>query len=50
MGFELTTMYGDQAAFVSAGGYHHHKRASRNSISLMGFNEDVNVYSLRKAH
>lgn len=24
MGFELTTMYGDQAAFVSAGGYHHH--------------------------
>jgi catechol 2,3-dioxygenase len=24
LGFELTTMYGDQAAFVSAGGYHHH--------------------------
>lgn len=24
LGFEITTLYGDQAAFVSAGGYHHH--------------------------
>jgi catechol 2,3-dioxygenase len=24
LGFELTTLYGDQAAFISAGGYHHH--------------------------
>jgi len=24
LGFELTTMYGSQAAFISAGGYHHH--------------------------
>lgn len=24
VGFELTMLYGDQAAFVSAGGYHHH--------------------------
>jgi catechol 2,3-dioxygenase len=24
LGFELVTTYGDQAAFVSAGGYHHH--------------------------
>ncbi len=24
LGFELTTMYGEQAAFLSAGGYHHH--------------------------
>jgi catechol 2,3-dioxygenase len=24
MGFELMTKYGDQAAFLSAGGYHHH--------------------------
>lgn len=24
LGFELITMYGEQAAFVSAGGYHHH--------------------------
>ncbi|HLN19943.1 MAG TPA: VOC family protein [Bacteroidales bacterium] len=24
LGFELTTMYGRDAAFISAGGYHHH--------------------------
>ena len=24
LGFTVTTLYGDQAAFVSAGGYHHH--------------------------
>lgn len=24
LGFELITMYGSQAAFISAGGYHHH--------------------------
>ena len=24
LGFELQAMYGDQAAFISAGGYHHH--------------------------
>ena len=24
LGFELTTMYGTNAAFISAGGYHHH--------------------------
>ncbi len=24
LGFELTVMYGRQAAFISAGGYHHH--------------------------
>ncbi|HEY8783333.1 MAG TPA: VOC family protein [Mucilaginibacter sp.] len=24
LGFEKMTMYGDQAAFISAGGYHHH--------------------------
>ncbi len=24
LGFELVTMYDDQAAFISAGGYHHH--------------------------
>ena len=24
LGFEVTTYYGDQAAFLSAGGYHHH--------------------------
>ena len=24
LGFKVTTMYGNQAAFISAGGYHHH--------------------------
>ena len=24
LGFQITTMYGNQAAFISAGGYHHH--------------------------
>ena len=24
LGFQVTTMYGTQAAFISAGGYHHH--------------------------
>lgn len=24
LGFEVTTTYGEQAAFISAGGYHHH--------------------------
>lgn len=24
LGFELTTYYGEEAAFISAGGYHHH--------------------------
>lgn len=24
LGFEITTTYGEQAAFISAGGYHHH--------------------------
>ena len=24
LGFEVSLMYGDQAAFISAGGYHHH--------------------------
>jgi len=24
LGFEITTIYGDEAAFISAGGYHHH--------------------------
>lgn len=45
LGFELVTMYGTQAAFVSAGGYHHHiglntwhskgsPPASENSVGL----------------
>lgn len=45
LGFELMAMYGDQAAFISAGGYHHHiglntwyskdaPVASRNGVGL----------------
>jgi catechol 2,3-dioxygenase len=45
LGFELVQMYGDQAAFVSAGGYHHHiglntwhskgaPQASRHGVGL----------------
>ena len=45
LGFELTTTYGQEAAFISAGGYHHHiglniwfsknaGHASRNSVGL----------------
>lgn len=45
LGFELTQMYGTQAAFISAGGYHHHiglntwhskgtPPSSKNSVGL----------------
>lgn len=45
LGFELTTMYGKDAAFISAGGYHHHiglntwyskgaAQADKNSVGL----------------
>lgn len=45
LGFQVTTLYGDQAAFLSAGGYHHHiglntwhskdaPPASRNGVGL----------------
>jgi catechol 2,3-dioxygenase len=45
LGFQLTTTYGDEAAFISAGGYHHHiglnvwysknePPASRHSVGL----------------
>jgi len=56
LGFELTTMYGDQAAFLSAGGYHHHiglntwhskggAPAPRNSAGLY---HTAILYSTRK--
>lgn len=45
LGFEVTTTYGNQAAFLSAGGYHHHialntwhsegaPTASKNGVGL----------------
>lgn len=56
LGFELTTMYGEQAAFISAGGYHHHiglntwhskgsPPAAKNSVGL--FHTAI-VYPTRK--
>ncbi len=56
LGFEITTMYGDQAAFISAGGYHHHiglntwhskdaPPAPRNSVGLY---HTAIVYPTRK--
>lgn len=57
LGFELTTMYGENAAFLSAGGYHHHiglntwhskggPPAPRNSAGL--FHTAI-LYPTRKA-
>ena len=56
LGFEITTMYGDQAAFISAGGYHHHiglntwhskdlPPAAQNSVGLY---HTAVVYPTRK--
>ena len=56
LGFELVTMYGDQAAFISAGGYHHHiglntwhsKDAPRASRDGVGLYHTAIVYPTRK--
>jgi catechol 2,3-dioxygenase len=56
LGFEITIMYGSQAAFISAGGYHHHiglntwyskglPPAPKNSVGL--FHTAI-LYPLRK--
>ena len=37
LGFQLTQRYGDQAAFVSAGGYHHHIGLKRNTLTARGW-------------
>ena len=36
LGFQLTQRYGDQAAFVSAGGYHHHIGLKGNTLTRKG--------------
>ena len=52
LGFELVTTYGDQAAFISAGGYHHHlglntwqskgaPKAGKKGVGL--FHNDIGV-------
>jgi catechol 2,3-dioxygenase len=56
LGFELVTMYGDQAAFISAGGYHHHiglntwnsKNAPKASKGGVGLFHTAIVYPTRK--
>lgn len=56
LGFEVTTMYGDQAAFLSAGGYHHHiglntwysKNASPAPLHSAGLFHTAIVYPTRK--
>jgi catechol 2,3-dioxygenase len=56
LGFELTTTYGDQAAFISAGGYHHHiglntwysKGASAPAVNTTGLFHTAILYPTRK--
>ena len=56
LGFEVTTLYGDQAAFISAGGYHHHiglntwqsKNAPPASTHGVGLYHTAIVYPTRK--
>lgn len=56
LGFELTTMYGNEAAFISAGGYHHHiglntwysKDAPASSPYGVGLFHTAIVYPSRK--
>ena len=56
LGFEVSTMYGNQAAFISAGGYHHHiglntwqsKGAPRASENGVGLFHTAILYPTRK--
>ncbi len=56
LGFELTAMYGNQAAFISAGGYHHHiglntwqsKGAPPAPVYGVGLYHTAIVYPTRK--
>jgi len=56
LGFELTAMYGTQAAFISAGGYHHHiglntwhsKDAPPAPINGVGLYHTAILYPTRK--
>jgi catechol 2,3-dioxygenase len=56
LGFEVTTMYGSQAAFLSAGGYHHHiglntwysKGASPAPVRSAGLFHTAILYPTRK--
>jgi catechol 2,3-dioxygenase len=56
LGFEITTMYGTQAAFISAGGYHHHiglntwysKGAAPAPVRAAGLFHTAILYPTRK--
>ena len=56
LGFEVTTMYGADAAFISAGGYHHHiglntwysKNAGPADKRAVGLFHTAILYSERK--
>lgn len=56
LGFELTMMYGNDAAFISAGGYHHHiglntwhsKNAGPANVNSVGLYHTAIVYPTRK--
>lgn len=56
LGFELITMYGEQAAFISAGGYHHHiglntwysKDAPPAPVKSSGLFHTAILYSTRR--
>lgn len=56
LGFEITQMYGEQAAFISAGGYHHHiglntwnsKGAPPATRNAVGLYHTAIVYPQRK--
>lgn len=56
LGFEITTRYGDQAVFISAGGYHHHiglntwmsKGAPKANPNSVGLFHTAIVYPSRK--
>jgi catechol 2,3-dioxygenase len=56
LGFELTMMYGSNAAFISAGGYHHHiglntwysKGSAPAPVNAVGLFHTAIVYPTRK--
>ena len=56
LGFEVTTMYGTEAAFISAGGYHHHiglntwysKDAAPAPLKAAGLFHTAILYPTRK--
>lgn len=56
LGFEITTMYGTDAAFISAGGYHHHiglntwysKNGPKAALNAAGLFHTAILYPTRK--